>query len=114
MPSADDHLGMYHVHLDGVKNGTHSLPGGVAMVDTGTTNLFVPPSVSPLRSFLVMSDRQLLHSMYISLEPDQHYWRQKSESGWSYMIPCTKRTGAYDLSMTFGGVDWPIAYEDLM
>jgi hypothetical protein len=37
---------MYHVYLDGVKNGTDTLPGGTALIDTGTTNLFVPPEVS--------------------------------------------------------------------
>jgi hypothetical protein len=36
------------------------------------------------------------------------------KKGTGYIISCDKNAGTTKLSLTFGGIDWEIAYEDLL
>jgi hypothetical protein len=103
---------MYHVQLDGMKNGAIQLSsGGLAIVDTGTTNLILPGAVRAARHpGNSSSDNQLLPGIYQTLAVDR-LWRRKDGS---YMIPCTRQEGVADLMLTFAGQDWPIDYQDIV
>jgi hypothetical protein len=55
-------------------------------------------------------DYQFLRDIYRTLNTD----RIERTQGDSYILPCTKKPRVNDLVLSFGGLDWPIDYQDMV
>jgi hypothetical protein len=59
---------------------------------------------------MTMLMSQFLPAIYRTLNTD----RIERTQGDSYILPCTKKPRVNDLVLSFGGLDWPIDYQDIV
>jgi hypothetical protein len=98
--------------MDSMKSGaTQVVTDRTVIIDTGSTNLMIPGYVRFIVEPMVqVLTQQLLPGIYRALNADR---KERTQDG-SYMIPCTRESGVDDLVFTFGGLDWPMAYQDIV
>jgi len=103
---------MYYVQMDNMKSGgTQLVESRNVIMDTGSTNLMVPADVSVTVPFpMTMLILQFLPAIYRTFNTD----RIERTQGDSYILPCVKEPRVNDLVLTFGGLDWPIDYQDIV